>query len=730
MRKYKYKWNIAEGSITDPELRRDISEELDISEVTSQLLMNRNCRTPHQAKAFLTKSEVMLHDPFELLGMDEAAVRILDAVENEEKIIVYGDYDVDGVTSVCTLLTYLRSIGADVGYYIPNRAGEGYGMSTDIVRSFAADGVSVIITVDTGITAFEEAVLCNELGVTLIVTDHHECHDTLPDAYAIVNPRQPECPYPFKELAGVGVVFKVICALETLRSGDDLYKSVKRICREYIDLVAIGTIADVMPLKDENRLIVAEGLRMIEITDRPGLIALMDAVSDESKKSSPQRKITSGYISYSIAPRINAAGRISSAGIAVELFLSSDPEKAAALARKLCEINRNRQQEENEIAASARDKLSAGAALDENGEESCAIVLDDETWHHGIIGIVASRLTEKYGKPAILISFEGSDPSEISPDDIGKGSGRSVKGINLVDALRSCDDLLEKYGGHELAAGLSIKRKNLPEFKRRLSEFVNNASGGEEICPGFEYDMEITPSAVTMDQASELYLLEPFGVSNPQPLFVIRGLTVNDYCTVGAGKHTKFNVQCGKSTVAAMCFRHIPADFDVYPGDKVDILFNLDINEFQGHKSLQFIAKDLRLSEKQYEEELSWHEQYDSILPDLLNGRIPSVPVPEEIIPSRDDIGFIYNLLKSELRLEHEVFSIRALRHLIGESGGNIPYAKLRFIIHILNGLGLIIAEETDTELEEFAFTYVNVKERKNLDDSILYRTLQSCKKS
>ena len=723
---YKYNWDLMESFIHDDSLCTEISRELGVTEVTAQLLMNRNCHTPHQAMAFLTKSEVMLHDPFLMLNMDTAVERIVSAIENNEKIIIYGDYDVDGVTSVCTLLTYLRSHSDNVGYYIPNRAGEGYGMSTDIVRSFASDGVSLIITVDTGITAFEEASLCRELGITLIVTDHHECHDTLPDAYAIVNPRQTYCPYPFKELAGVGVVFKLICAIEKEISGDDLYNVVKRICKEYIDLVAIGTIADVMPLKDENRLIVAEGLHRIELTDRPGLIALMDAVCEESKKNSSQKKITSGYISYSIAPRINAAGRISSAGLAVELFLCENESEASIFAHRLCDINRSRQQEENEIASSANDKLASELA-NENGEESFAIVLDDETWHHGIIGIVASRLTEKHGKPSILISFEGSNSGEPSPEDMGKGSGRSIKGINLVDALHSCDDLLEKYGGHELAAGLSIKRKNLPEFRRRLSDYVRNTSAEETLSPGYEYDMELTCDDITMKQVSELYMLEPFGAANPQPLFVIKGVPIVDYCTVGAGKHTKFNVRIGKSVVTVMCFRHIPSDYDVYPGDKIDILFNLDINEFQGHKALQFIAKDLRLSEEQYAEELAWHDEYSNILGDLCCGIIPEVDFAKDIIPSRDDVAYVYNLLKSELRLEHEVYSIRALRHLIGESGGNVPYAKLRFIIHILNELDLIKAEETDTELELFEFTYVKVSERKNLEDSVLYSTLQKC---
>ena len=311
MRTYKYKWDLMESYISDNALRKELSHELEISEVTAQLLMNRNCHTPHEATAFLTKSEVMLHDPFLMLNMSPAVERIITAIENDERIIIYGDYDVDGVTSVCTLLTYLRTHYDNAGYYIPNRAGEGYGMSTDIVRSFAAEGVSVIITVDTGITAFEEALLCRELGITLIVTDHHECHDTLPEAYAIVNPRQPDCPYPFKELAGVGVVFKLICAIEKEISGDDLYKVVKRICRDYIDLVSIGTIADVMPLVDENRLIVSVGLKQIVDTKRKGLAALISAATTNKNSSDAQntkkKKITSSFIGYGIAPRINAA---------------------------------------------------------------------------------------------------------------------------------------------------------------------------------------------------------------------------------------------------------------------------------------------------------------------------------------------------------------------------------------------------------------------------------------
>lgn len=722
MRKYKYQWNLTHGHRAEGPDIQAIAAGLGVTGTTAELLANRGCAEFASADAFIAKKEGLLHDPFLMRDMEPCARRILKAVESGEKIVVYGDYDVDGVTSVSALLLYLKSISANAEYYIPNRIGEGYGMSENAVRNFASDGVSLVVTVDTGITAVAEAALCRKLGMTLIVTDHHECHSDMPDAYAVVNPHRPDCEYPFKELAGVGVVFKLLCALECLRSGDDMYTATKRISERYIDLVAIGTIADVMPLTDENRLIVSEGLFRIQHTDRPGLEALMDAVTGESKTKSSARKITSGYISFSLAPRINAAGRISSAGIAVSLFLENDRSRADSLAQKLCEINRERQHEENVIADSASAKIEASAEL----RTSPVIVLDDDSWHHGIIGIVASRITEKYARPSILISFEGSVDGEPSGDDVGKGSGRSVKGMNLVEALHSCSDLLEKYGGHELAAGLSVKRANLPALRERLSAFAEQLLGSEPQPPSLDYEMLITPSDVTMRQAKELYLLEPFGVANPMPVFRMDRVPVTDLGTVGAGKHTKFTLKCGSEYVAAMCFRHIPEDYDVYPGDEVDVLFTLDVNEFQGHRSLQFIVKDLRLTESTYLRECAEADKFSRIIDAFERGEAIPPELAHENIPTRDDFASVYSLLRNELRMEHEQFSIRALINLMRSNGISVGYIKLRIAILILDEMQLIGAECIDPVLEAYKFSYIRTTEKRNLEDSRLMRALRA----
>ena len=403
---YKNKWVVAatHEQICDNPIVQEIARELGVTPPTAQLLYNRGCVSASDARAFLTKEEEQLHDPFIMKDMEKAAVRILEAVENGEKIVIFGDYDVDGVTSVSSLYLYLQALDADVSYYIPCRSGEGYGMSEGAVRKLAENGCNVIVTVDTGITAVEEARLARELGITLIITDHHECHAEIPDAEAVVNPRRPDCLYPFKELAGVGVVYKLLCALESVMHPEDsMIDCVRRVSKEYADLVAIGTVADVMPIRDENRLIVSCGLSLIENTDRPGLIELIDATRSESKYNT-KKQVTASFIGYTIAPRINAAGRIRDASMAVELFLAQDCETAAPIAKKLCAINHERQDTENRMIEEAYARI----AMQHDFEKDPVIVLDDETWHHGIIGIVASRITEKYGCPSILISFEGS----------------------------------------------------------------------------------------------------------------------------------------------------------------------------------------------------------------------------------------------------------------------------------------------------------------------------------
>ena len=410
------KWNVlgVRDSATEA-----LAASLGIGTLTAGLLQNRGYATKEAASRFLRMEEELLHSPMLLLDMDKAVNRIEKALSDREKIVIYGDYDVDGVTSVSILYLYLSALGADVSYYIPNRMGEGYGMSESSVDHLIDEGANLIVTVDTGITANNEVAHALSRGTDVVVTDHHECHGDLPGAAAVVNPRRPDCAYPFKELAGVGVVFKLLCAFEAKHNHIPEQEAVRRICDTYADLVAIGTIADVMPIKDENRLIVAYGLHKIQKAERMGLVALCEAVTKkpDGARSARAPKVTSGFVGYTLAPRINAAGRISSASLAVELFLTESREKADELAARLCDINRERQTEENRIALEAYARIEASHDFANNP----VIVLEADNWHHGVIGIVASRITEKYGLPSILISFDGAQSD--GNIDIGKGSG-------------------------------------------------------------------------------------------------------------------------------------------------------------------------------------------------------------------------------------------------------------------------------------------------------------------
>ena len=699
---YRNQWNImttAAAMARDPEVSA-IARELGIRLPTAQLLKNRGCTTPEEAARFLRKEEEQLHDPFLMKDMDRAASRIREAVESGDRIVIYGDYDVDGVTSVTCLYLYLASRGADVGYYIPCRSGEGYGVSESAIRKLAGEGCRLIITVDTGITASAEAETARELGIDFIVTDHHECHGDLPDCEAVVNPRRPDCPYPFKELAGVGVVFKTLCALEAVFCpGDDMLDCVRRISRDYGDLVAIGTVADVMPVRDENRLIVSYGLSLIENTKRPGLVELMEATREEAR-TVKRKKVTASYIGYTIAPRINAAGRIRDASMAVELLLAKDCEEAAPLARQLCEINRERQEAENRIMEDAYAMIAARHDF----ARDPVIVLDAENWHHGIIGIVASRITEKYGCPSILISFEGAG-EEKSGDDPGKGSGRSVKGMNLVEALSSCSDLLEKFGGHELAAGLTVKRRNLDAFRERINDYAREAFADRDLTPQLDAECELTPSDLTMEQAAELYSLEPFGVSNPVPVFVLRRVKIADVAAVGGGKHTRLLLKTGGVTVTAMCFRKTIQEIDLYPGDTADVMFTMDINEFGHQRNLQLIVRDARLSEEQMETESRDRSWYARIRAgQSLRGIAPS----SAVLPDREDFAAVYSVIRRELKADRDAFTVRGLSYLVATGGRQVGYTKLKVILLTFRELGLFGVTRLTEDSELFAFRAVN----------------------
>ncbi len=688
---------------------REISEKLNISRILARLLVCRGLRDAESARAFICMESELLHNPFEMKDIERAVNRIRRAIRLHEKITIFGDYDVDGVTAVCTLYLYLRRRGADVNYYIPNRAGEGYGVSASAIKKLAEEGTRLVITVDTGITASDEVAYAKTLGVDVVVTDHHECRAELPAAEAVVNPHRPDCPYPFKELAGVGVVFKLICAYEESETGDRRSQCVRRLAEEYSDLVAIGTIADVMPIRDENKLIVSFGLHKMETSRRPGLVALMEAAavrgdgkSDARSASKKQQKITSGYIGYTIAPRINAAGRIRSASRAVELFLADDPAVIASLAQELCDANRERQVEENRIMEEVYARIESDPAL----RGAAVLVLDADNWHHGVIGIVASRITERYGVPSILVSFEGCDPDNHLDIDVGKGSGRSIKGMNLVDALVFCSEHLVKYGGHELAAGLSVTRGELSAFREKINRYAREQLSDADLTPVVEADCELSVSDISMHLAEELRMLEPYGVANPVPAFVLRSVRVLECTPISGGKHTRLSVGDGEGRrFTAMCFSRTQADMDLFVGDAVDVLFNLDVNEYNGRRTVQLIVRDIRLSEESRDARRDERARFDAIF--------GGAPFGEEegVLPVRDDFAAVYQLVFRHVRGGLDTLSHRAiLSKLAGMGHGDIGYIKLKIIIRVLQELNLMGIEEISEEVYRFRITFQSKK--------------------
>lgn len=696
-----------------------------VSPITARLLYNRGYDTVEKAQAFLGIDINTLHDPYLMKDMDKAVARIHRAIEQGECIAIYGDYDVDGVTSVTSIYLYLQSKGGDVVYYIPSRDKEGYGLCQPAIDVLAEHGITLIITVDTGITADEEVRYAASLGIDMVITDHHECRSELPLACAVVNPHRPDCQYPFKELAGVGVVFKLICAYEMHEcrlQGESDQKAIETICREYVDLTAIGTIADVMPIIDENRFIVAVGLNAVENTSRCGLEALIEASSfnPNARQDQPvkKKKITSGFIGYGIAPRINAAGRISSATKAVELLLEQDPEMARARADELCKINTQRQIEENRIAEQAYKTIEQ----QHDFINDRVIVLEDDYWQQGIIGIVSSRITEKYGLPSVLISFDGATRGYASLDDVGKGSGRSVKGMNLVNALTYCSDLLTRYGGHELAAGLSIARCNIDEFRKRINQYARENLDSDALDIRYEADCEVDVNSLTMPLAVELTKLEPFGVANPTPELITRNMTIYKVIPLGAGKHCKVILAKDGLQMQAVWFGVPASTFPFSVSDCVDVMFQLSINEYQNVKSLQLIVKDMRISDE-YAEKCKWEKRrYEQIRDGA------EFSPSENVIPNREDIAEVYKLIRRECRIGHNTFSHKTLMSTLNlTSALQINYIKLKFIIAILAELDLCGVKEPGDNLYIFD-VYYNA-EKTNIENSDILKKLRNqCK--
>ena len=710
-------WVLREQQPAPDSIIKPLAEELELSPVTTRLLYHRGYRNADAVRRFLRATDTQFHSPFLLADVERAVARIRRAVEGGEHIVIYGDYDVDGVTSVTLLYLYLTELGATVDYYIPSRTGEGYGLSIAAIDKLADMGVTCIVTVDTGITACEETAYAKTRGIDMVITDHHECRAVLPDAAAVVNPHRPDCPYPFKELAGVGVVFKLVSAYECTLGGEQgeaEIEGVRRVAQRFADLVAIGTIADVMPIVDENRLIVTYGLSMVEKTKRPGLAALVaHATSKEGgARNARRRKITSGFIGFGIAPRINAAGRMKEATLAVDLLLCTDAERADTLAAELCEINRARQAEENSIAASAYAQIEATFDAD----KTRVLVLDANDWRQGVIGIVSSRVTERYGLPSILISFDGEDADD--PAALGKGSGRSVKGLNLVEALTACEDLLVKFGGHELAAGLTVRRDQLDAFRERINAYARECLPGS-VAAHLEADLAIELNQISVPLLEEIATLEPFGIGNPEPHFILPDVILTSITEIGGGKHLRLTVSDGSSHLVVLLFNTIRDDFPHDIGDHVDLLGTLGINEFRETRTAQMLLQDYRSATRAVEREEALAARYREVRSGGTFTR------EEDFLPERDDFAHVYTALRREFRQGRDTFTLQALLAMVGANAPHpINYVKLRYIIEIFHELRICGVEELPNDTYRFDVFFNAAKT--SIDKSAILRRLRS----
>ena len=532
--------------------------------LAAMVLASRGIGDDRQARAYLDCNAPLL-DPFLMTDMDKAAGRVGLAMSRGEKIAVFGDYDVDGITATCLLTDFLRRHGADVVSYIPGRLEEGYGLNPIAIHQLHAEGVKLIVTVDCGITAVNEAELCKQLGIDLVITDHHECKQTLPAAAAVVDPHRCDGGYPHKNLSGVGVAFKLASAL---------CGSQEKVLEEYADMVCLGTVADVMPLQGENRVFVARGLESLAHTKRPGIAALM------AECGCAPETVSASSIGFMLAPRINAAGRMGQIDLAVELFLTDDPDKAAEAARGLCELNRQRQAVESEIYRQAVSMLPMGKPPE-------AIVLADESWHQGVVGIVASRIAEEYACPTFLICLDGEH---------GKASSRSHGGFNLFASLSALSPLLESYGGHELAAGFTISRANIPEFRRQICALAAQYYTDDVPRTVLDVDCAVSPELLTLHNVDSLQMLEPCGNGCPKPVLMMKNLTIDRISMVGGGRHMRLRLCSGHTYLNAIYFSANPQTVSIQPGDLVDVAFTPQVNEFRGTRTVQMNVIDIRPS--------------------------------------------------------------------------------------------------------------------------------------
>jgi len=543
----------------------ELARECDADVFATLLLSARGIDTPEKISGFLDSENAPFSNPFDILDMDLAVARITSAIENEEKILVYGDYDADGVTATAVLYGYLSSIGADASYFIPSRINDGYGLSPKTAQAIVDRGVDLIITVDNGISSVEEARFFRENGIDMIVTDHHTVGEEIPDCIAVINPHRPEYTSPEKDFAGCGVAFKLISALE---GGDSDY-----LAPEFLDLVAIGTIADIVPLVGENRTIVQQGLKILSETSRPGLARLIEALGLGGKE------LKSTDVAFCIAPKINAAGRVYDASLALDLILCDDYDTAEVLVEKLLSANSERQEIENDML------LQIEKDFDDDPFRRCdkVIVASGENFHPGVLGIAASRLLEKYSRPAFVITTDGSG--------IAKGSARSVPGFHLYEALSAVSDMLVRFGGHRQAAGFALKDEDIELFRRRINDY---ALAFDDIFPTIQIDCRLNAEKMTPEMTDSLELLQPFGAENPEPVFSLHDMRVSGIKALRENRHIRVTLSNSRATVNAMYFGMSTDRFPYAVGDLVDIAFRVEKNEYQGNTGLSVQIKDIR----------------------------------------------------------------------------------------------------------------------------------------
>ena len=655
--------------------------------LTAMVLASRGIENERQAHSYLG-CDAPLCDPFLMKDMHKAADRVARAIRTGERIAVFGDYDVDGITATCLLTHFLRRQGADVVSYIPGRLEEGYGLNPIAIHQLHSEGVQLIITVDCGITALEEAQLCADLGIGLVITDHHECKESLPMAAAVVDPHRPDCNYPHQNLSGVGVAFKLAAAL---------WGNQEQVLDDYADMVCLGTVADVMMLQGENRVFVDRGLQSLKHTKRPGIAALMQEAG-----CTPDN-ISASSIGFMLAPRINAAGRMGQIDLAVELFLTEDPRQGAHLAKALCDLNRQRQAVESEIYDQAVSMLP-------QGEVPEAIVLAEETWHQGVVGIVASRIAEEYCCPTFLICLDG---------DHGKASSRSFGGFNLFSSLRELSGLLESYGGHELAAGFTISRNRIPEFRTQICRIASTYYCDDTPRTILDIDCAIPPEMLTISGIDSLSALEPCGNGCPKPVLMMKKLTVERINLVGGGRHMRLRLRSGRHSLGAIYFSATPESASIQPGDLVDVAFNPQINEFRGERTVQMNIIDIRPAcNSEVSPEMTGYH--------ALRARQLTPHLAADLLPDRATLALVWRYLAAGGGNVQES-PMCLCRKIVRWSGKELSLGKMLTCLDIFSDVGLL---ETQRQHKSILIRLTPGDQKADLNDSNTMQILLRAKES